>query len=72
MTVYEKVGFDDVKNAYIISEREDGRLLCIYTAYPDFTHGTFNCYPRSVYGGLRFQRSGKKTIKMEEVSNGKH
>ena len=71
MTVYEKIGFDDYRNAYIISEREDGALVCIYTAYPDFKHNTFSCYPRSVPGGLRF-RNGKKVINMEDVINGKH
>ena len=63
---YQKVGFDDIKNAYIISERDDnGRLIGTFTAYPDFKRGTFSCYPRTVVPGERY--SGKKTIEMSAV-----
>ena len=50
---YEKVGYDIDKNAYIITERDNGQLLCTYTAYPDFARGVFICYPRSLPRGER-------------------
>ena len=63
---YQKIGFDSDKNAYIISERDDnGKLIGTYTAYPNFTSGTFSCYPRTIQPGQRY--SGKKTINMSAV-----
>lgn len=66
MSNYYKVAYDEVKNAYVISERDEhGRLLATYTAYPDFKRGTFSCYPRTVMPGERYP--GKKTINMSAV-----
>lgn len=66
MSKYEKIAFDEVKNAYVISERDDnGRLLCTYTGYPNFKSGTFSCYPRTIMPGERYP--GKKTIEMSAV-----
>lgn len=68
MKVYEKIGYDSDKNAYIIAERDENRrLIGTYTAYPNFKNGTFSCYPRTVLPGQRYP--GKKTIEMSAVES---
>lgn len=65
---YQKIAFDEVKNAYVISERDDsGQLIATYTAYPNFTNGTFSCYPRTLVKGERYR--GKIKLNMDEVES---
>lgn len=48
---YTKSGYDADKNAYVVDEYDGAMWIAAYTAYPNFTQGTFTLYPRVVKKG---------------------